>query len=77
MYANPVDKSVHIFVCSVQGTVLEFKWVNGRLQDRQTGTLWDPAKGFAMDGPLRRELLKELPYSTAYDWAWEDFYPDT
>ena len=31
----------------------------------------------AVEGPLRGELLQEVSYSTAYDWAWLDFYPDT
>lgn len=31
----------------------------------------------AVEGPFRGELLQEVPYSTAYDWAWVDFYPDT
>ena len=39
--------------------------------------MWDPASGFGLDGPWKQELLKELPYSTAYAWAWRDFCPNT
>ena len=77
VYANPEDRSVHIFVRSVQGEELEFVWEDGTLRDRQTGTHWTPANGLALEGALRGELLKELPYSTAYDWAWRSFYPAT
>ena len=77
VYANPDDRSVHIFVRRAGDLALEFQWSDGRLVDAGTGSVWDPTKGFALEGPLRGELLKELPSSTAYDWAWEDFYPHT
>ena len=77
VYANPADKSVHIFLRELPGAVLEFEWADGELTDKQTGTRWDPARGLGVEGPLRGEILKELPYSSAYDWAWRDFYPHT
>jgi len=77
VYANPDSRSVHVFTRVVDDIELVFEWVDGRVKDRDTGTLWDPTKGFAVEGPLKGKLLRELPYSTAYDWAWEDFYPDT
>ena len=77
VYANPADRSVHIFLRDLPGAVLEFKWAGGELTDKQTGTRWDPASGVGIEGPLRGEVLKELPYSSAYEWAWRDFYPHT
>ena len=77
VYANPVDKSAHIYVRKVQGMVLEFEWVNGQLRDQQTGTVWDPTNGFGVEEPLRRKLLKELPYIITYGWAWVTHYPHT
>ncbi len=77
VYANPEDKAVHVYVRRLNEQVLDFKWVNGRLQDQQTGTFWDPAKGLGVEGPLRNRLLKELPFSSTYGWAWVSFYPDT
>jgi len=77
VYANPDSRSVHVFTRVVDDIELVFEWVDGRVKDRDTGTLWDPTKGFAVEGPLKGKLLRELPYSTAYDWAWEDFYPYT
>lgn len=77
VYANPEDRSVHIFVRRVGESTLTMRWSDGRLVDEETGTRWDPSKGLGREGPLAGELLKELPYSTAYDWAWRDFYPHT
>lgn len=70
-------RSVHIFARQVQDRTLFFEWVDGQIRDLDTGSLWDPSSGLASEGELRGQLLKELPYSTAFDWAWEDFYPHT
>ena len=70
VYANPEDKAIHVFVRKLREQVLEFEWVNGSMRDKQTDTLWDPAKGIGVEGPLRRKVLKELPYSSTYGWAW-------
>ena len=77
VYANPADRSVHIFLRQLPGAVPEFEWAGGELTDRQTGTRWDPASGVGIEGPLRGEALRELPYNSAYEWAWRDFYPHT
>lgn len=77
VYANPADKSLHLYARTHGDTVLEFEWANGRLTDTQTHTYWDPAKGFGQEGPLQGQLLKALPYTTAYLWAWREFYPSS
>ena len=77
VYANPDDRSAHIYVRRARDMDLEFVWSGGELRDRQTNSLWEPAKGFAIEGELRGELLRKLHYITAYQWAWEDFYPHT
>ena len=45
--------------------------------DAQTGSTWDVTRGIAIAGPLRGEVLQRVPYITAFDWAWEDFFPHT
>ncbi len=75
VYANPKDRSAHIFVRRIGDRVLRFRWAAGELRDIETGSLWDPASGLAIEGALRGERLKEVPYTTAYLWAWRDFYP--
>ena len=73
--ADKGTKAVNVYLRRVGEEELEFVSLDGRLVDRQTGRTWDRARGFAVEGPLRGELLKQLPYMTSFDWAWEDFYP--
>ena len=73
--ADPDTKSVHVYFSTVGDEELEFDLRDGRLTDRQTGSTWDVSKGLAVEGPHRGELLKQVPYISAFDWAWEDFYP--
>ncbi len=49
----------------------------GQIVDRETGTVWDTRLGIAVEGPLRGAALQQLPYTTAFDWAWEDFFANS
>ena len=73
--ADPETKAVHAYLRRVEDEDLEFSLSDGNLIDSATGSSWDVATGFAVDGPLKGQLLKQIPYITAFDWAWEDFYP--
>ena len=73
--ADEDTKSVHTYLRGGRNEELEFEFRDGRLVDRQTGTAWDVARGIAVDGPLSGTVLQQVPYMTAFDWAWEDFYP--
>ncbi len=75
--ANEETKAVYAFLRRAADQELEFTLSGGLLVDTQTGSEWDPVKGIAIEGPLRGEVLQRVPYSSAYDWAWEDFYPHT
>ena len=44
--------------------------------DSETGSLWDPDQGLAVDGPLAGTTLKPVPYLSAFAHSWRDFYPD-
>jgi hypothetical protein len=77
VYANPADKSLYLYARKLGDSILEFEWANGRLTDTQTHTQWDPATGFGREGLLQNQLLKALPYTTAYLWAWQEFYPSS
>ena len=77
LYANPDDRTVEVYLRRIQGMDLRFAWVDGVLTDETTGSTWDGGRGLAIDGPLRGTLLRQLPYSTSWDWAWEDFHPGT
>ena len=75
VFADAVSRNVHVYLRDTGQQVLEFDLVDGSLVDRETGTVWDPARGLAVEGPLRGKALRQLPYTSAYDWAWRDFYP--
>ena len=77
VYANPETRSAHIYARRVRDTELDFEWDGEASSDLATGSIWDLGTGHATAGPLKGESLEELPYSTAFDWAWKDFYPET
>ena len=50
---------------------------SGRMVDVETSSVWDPARGIFIDGPLRGTLLQQIPYVTSFPEAWLDFFPHT
>lgn len=47
------------------------------LNDRQTGSLWNPFDGIALEGPMAGEKLDRLPlFLTTWD-DWKERHPDT
>ena len=48
---------------------------DGRATDSETGSVWDITRGVAIDGPLKGAVLQQVPYVTAFPWAWRDFFP--
>jgi len=67
----------HAYIRQVGERTLTFRAEGEALVDEETGSTWDVARGLAVDGPLKGEVLQSVPGSTAYDWAWRDFYPDS
>ena len=75
VYARGGGASIHVFDRRVSGTPLAFEWAGELLRDRQTRSLWDAATGEAVEGRWEGAVLRELPYGTAFEWAWRAFYP--
>lgn len=76
IHTNPQTRSIHIFVRQLpDGTLLTFTGDFETLVDDQTGSIWDPVRGLAIDGELVGQALREIPYISSFDWAWLDFYP--
>lgn len=48
-----------------------------RVRDIETGSIWDPATGRALSGPLRGQELKSLISTYSLWYAWEKYRPDT
>ena len=64
--ADAKTKNVHSFIRRAADQEMEFTLSDGTLVDVQTGSKWDLAKGIAIEGPLRGEVLQRVPYITAY-----------
>ena len=81
IYFDPATRTALAFDAGVNGQDLSFQLVekNGRewLRDDQTGTLWVPFTGQAVDGELAGSALERLDAINAFWFAWSDFYPDT
>ncbi len=56
---------------------LTFNGETGELIDNQTGSMWDPWRGVAINGPLEGEILLRVPSTRAFWFGWKDWYPDT
>lgn len=56
---------------------LTFVYDEGVLRDRETSTIWNLANGLGLEGPLQGEVLQPVPATSSYDWAWQDFYPQS
>lgn len=77
VYAESETRNVHVYVRATGDQMLTFTLRDGSLVDEETGTVWDPGRGVTIDGPLKGMILQQVPYSSAFDWAWVDFYPDS
>jgi len=71
------DENFQAYIRQADGRTLTFNAEGDRLIDVETGSTWDVGRGLATAGSLRGQALQPVPGSTAYDWAWLDFYPDS
>ncbi len=71
------NNNFHAYVRQAGDQILTFRVEADRLIDEETGSIWQVSNGLATDGPLQGQSLQAVPSSSAYDWAWRDFYPDT
>ncbi len=79
LYANPQTRNVQAFLRQAgdQVLTLSLKEDEEQLVDAETGTSWDVSLGLARSGALKGEAMLKVPYLSSFDWAWEDFHPDT
>ncbi len=62
----------------VDGKTLSLEISDGdQLQDRETGTSWDPLTGEAVAGPLKGKRLEPLVSTYSLWFAWKKYRPDT
>lgn len=50
---------------------------SGNLVDEETGTIWDPWRGLAIEGELEGQVLRRMQSTRSFWFGWKDWYPDT
>ena len=74
LWAEEID--YRVYLRRIDETTLTFRVDRDAVVDVETGSMWDMRRGLARSGPLAGQALLQIPSSTAYDWAWVEFYPD-
>jgi hypothetical protein len=78
IFADAETRTVRVFSRDTASGVLTFNVArDGSVTDTETGSGWDLARGIALEGPLKGTRLSPVPYVTAFDWAWSDFWPES
>ena len=77
VYADVETRSIKTYARAIGGNVLTFELAEGKLRDLETGSVWNPLTGFSESGPKQGELLRQVPYTPAFDWSWKDFHPES
>jgi hypothetical protein len=71
------SENFHAYIRQAAGQTLTFRLEGDLLLDNETDSTWDISRGLATAGPLKGVSLQPIPSSSAFDWAWEDFFPGT
>lgn len=58
------------------GATVTLSFVGGVLTDSETGSTWDPVRGFALTGPLEGTFLDKLPSLTSFPGDYDTFWPE-
>lgn len=75
IYWDPRSETAAIYDRTVDGQVLTLRIEQGRLQDDQTQSVWDPILGRATEGPMQGAKLKSLPGVISEMSVWSLYYP--
>lgn len=62
---------------TVDDRELTFRWNEGRLIDRETGSEWDPITATALSGPMKGKELLRQDGVVSLDQAWMIFHPES
>jgi hypothetical protein len=75
VHVNASSRAIHVYLRQVDERTLTFVQGDGAVQDLETGSTWQMERGIALEGPLKGQALRSVPYIPAFPSAWEDFYP--
>jgi hypothetical protein len=65
---------VTVFSRKLNEQTLEFYQENGRFYDKQTNSEWN-ISGWCVEGELKNQQLKKVPYFTPFSFVWFGFNP--
>lgn len=82
IYFLPSTETALAYQRTVDGVRLEFETFMGEdgeelLRDVQTGSLWLPFTGMAIEGEMTGTILERVHSVISFWFAWSDFYPET
>ena len=85
VFVDPASRDIKVYLRRAatndnesETPVLTFEMNDkGQVVDVETSSLWNPSGGVAFEGELKGAILQQIPYVTSFDWAWEDFFPNT
>jgi hypothetical protein len=73
---DPDSTAARLFDRTVNKQTLTFVAIDpGRMQDKQTGTVWNYNTGLALDGPLKGSVLTQDVGIMSFAHAWRQFHP--
>jgi hypothetical protein len=80
VFYDPGAEMMAAYSPVVGSDTLQFTSIGGpgvaRFTDNASNSTWNSA-GLAIEGELEGTRLAQIPYYTAYWFAWHDFYPET
>ena len=78
---DPESATGVVFSRHVSGTELNFIALENsgdfRVWDIETGTVWNPLTGVALEGPLTGAVLERIDSHYEFWFAWKDYRPET
>jgi hypothetical protein len=80
VWFEPDSKTAVAFERRVDNRILTFRIDedNSRfLIDMETNSRWEATTGIAIEGPLRNERLGDLISTTAFEFGWYAYFPDS
>jgi hypothetical protein len=78
VYLSEDHATARIFVREVDGKALTFEQIDAdRIKDHETGSIWDPISGGALEGPLAGKSMDQLSTTFVLWDVWKRYRPDT
>ena len=79
IYANPKTRNVYVYHRRVDTKPRSFALDDSGefLIDQDSGEKWSLDRGLPQQNTPGAQPLLQLPYISAFDWAWLDFYSET